>query len=133
MGEVGRSGRMITERRRGEVGSGSVCVCVFCGFGGTKWRCGKFPRESDGSQGGQHPLRRRIFFLGLFLDLFWVLDKGFGTFGCLFGWIGVPIREARPAGAVQFGVMGSGNNKDYLQVFGFPGKKSTQYVKQIMR
>jgi hypothetical protein len=103
---------------------------VFCGFGGTKWRCGKFPRESDGSQGGQHPLRRRFFFWVFFLDLFW----GLWDLWVPVGWTGVPIREARSAGVVQFGVMGSGNSKDYLPVFGFPGKstKNAQQRNEIM-
>jgi hypothetical protein len=71
-----------------------------------------------------------VFFLDLFSGSFLGLGQGFWDLWVPVGWTGVPIREASPAGAVQFGVMASGNNKDYLQVFGFPGK-STKYVKQI--
>lgn len=120
MGEVGRVWKNDNrEKERGSV-SGSVCVCFVVS--------GEESGDVENFQGREMDPREvsTRYFLGLFWIFFGSWTRALGPLGaCWLDWVvsPTPIRMPRPAGAVQFGVIGSGNNKDYLQVFGFPGKE----------
>ncbi len=100
----------VVERKRGKSKSASMCVCFV--VSGWRVEMAKFPgREMDPTRPA--PAGDASFlwvFSGYFLDIFWVLLGLWKGPWVPVGWWAAPISKARPAGAVCFGVVGSGDS-----------------------